>query len=197
MPRRSLAFALVALLAPALAPADARAPDAGEPPPGGTTDRGGVLSDAEIVGILHTANLGELATGKQAQAQGESPAVRDFGARMVAEHSALDEQLLALARQLGVSPAASKVSEWLQGTADHIRTATEPYSGASYDVLYIDGQLYLHATVAGLTDWLATEAEAPELRAAIDAARPKILDHLQSATSIRNALGNPPVPLQK
>ena len=170
----------------------------GEPPPEGNGSTGdGDLTDAEILGVLHVANQGEISTGEQAQRKAESAAVRDFGARMVAEHTALDESLKALGAQLGVAPAPSDVSAWLQGTAEHIETATEPYTGASYDVLYTDGQLFLHATVTGLLDWFASEADAPELRDAINAARPTILDHLQSATELRNQLGDPPAPLVK
>lgn len=192
MNARLLSLALAGLLVPGLA-VGAAAEDPGpiDPPPsdGGNAD---VLSDAEVLGILQVANAGEIATGEQAQRKAESAAVREFGARMVAEHSALDEQLATLAAQLGLAPTPSKVSAWLEGTADHILTATEPYSGASYDVLYTDGQLFLHSTVVGLADWLSTEAESPELRSAILAARPIILDHLDAATALRQELGDPP-----
>ena len=190
---RSLGPLIFALLAPGLAAAAGEKPPPGEPPPGdGTPAEGDVLSDAEVLGIVAAINAGEISTGEQAQRKAESAAAREFAARMVAEHTAVGEQLAALANRLGLAPAPSKVSTYVAGTAAHILTATEPYTGASYDVLYVDGQLYLHSLAVGLVDWLSTEAAAPELRAALLEARPYIVEHLDAAAALRQELGDPP-----
>jgi putative membrane protein len=195
MHARLLSLALLGLIAPVLGGAGPVPDNAATPPSDGMPEQTDVLSDAEILGILQAANRGEVALGEQAQRRGQSQAVRDFGARMVAEHSALDEQLTAFANQLGLAPAPSEVSQWLEGMADHIVTHLEPYSGQAYDVFSTGGQIFLHSTVAALLDWLSTEAENPDLRAALNMARPGILGHLRAAIDVRESLGDPPTAL--
>src|SRR5918998_3336788 len=49
-------------------------------------------------------NLAEVAMGQLAQKQGESDAVRSFGQKLVADHSAANQKAASIASQIGVAP---------------------------------------------------------------------------------------------
>jgi putative membrane protein len=166
-------------------PGDGGAPGYG---PDGRPEGGPTLSDAQIVGILHVVNQGEVLAGQQAQRKAEDPMVRDFANRLVAEHAALDEQLLGLASQFGVSPEPSRFTDKLEAVKGHVLAKLERFSGPAYDVAYIDTQLAGHGGLVALLDFLGTKAVNPALRDAIRAARPLVLSQLEQATAVREQL---------
>jgi len=51
------------------------------------------LTDGEILGVADTANGGEVDQGKSASAKAQSPAVKAFANRMIADHSAAEQQI--------------------------------------------------------------------------------------------------------
>src|SRR3954471_7219524 len=51
-----------------------------------------VRSDADIMGVLHQSNVGEINAGSVAQSRASDQAVRDFAAMMVRDHTNLDRQ---------------------------------------------------------------------------------------------------------
>src|SRR4051812_49832530 len=64
---------------------------------GVTGDAGAPLSDAEALGFALEANSGEIAAANVALARAQVPAVVAFAARMVDEHTAANQRLLAIA----------------------------------------------------------------------------------------------------
>ena len=67
--------------------------------------------DGQLLVTLHGANLMEIAAGKLAIARSTSPAVQQFGAELVKDHSAADEQLLTLAAKRNVTIPAVAPSD--------------------------------------------------------------------------------------
>lgn len=68
------------------------------------------LGDKDVKFIQEAANSGvqEVADGKAAEERGQSAEVKRIGARMVADHSKTNNQLLELAKKKGVSIDMSK-----------------------------------------------------------------------------------------
>ena len=62
-------------------------------------------TDAHAMALLHESNLSEIEAGRRAQREATDSAVRAFAARMVEDHTALDQQGTALAQRLNVTPA--------------------------------------------------------------------------------------------
>jgi putative membrane protein len=58
--------------------------------------------EGQLLNILHEANLMEIAAGRLAVARGKSAAVRQFGAELVRDHSAADDQVVVLATRMNV-----------------------------------------------------------------------------------------------
>ena len=67
--------------------------------------------DGQLLVTLHGANLMEIAAGKLAIARSTSPAIQQFGAELVKDHSAADEQLLTLAAKRNVTIPAVAPSD--------------------------------------------------------------------------------------
>src|SRR5687768_5438622 len=62
------------------------------------------LDDPTIVAIFDAANTADMETGELAAQRGSSKAVRDFGAMLLRDHSAVRQQGRDLADRLGVTP---------------------------------------------------------------------------------------------
>jgi putative membrane protein len=59
------------------------------------------INDAQIAHIAYTAGVLDVTAGKQALAKSHDKAVRDFAAEMVRDHTAVNDQALALVKKLG------------------------------------------------------------------------------------------------
>jgi putative membrane protein len=93
-------FSLVLLATPLLV--------LGAPPSTGTDD---LTFEGQVLVTLHGANMMEIAAGKLAVAKSTSPAIQQFGAELVKDHSAADEQVLTLVAQRNVPMPAAPASD--------------------------------------------------------------------------------------
>ena len=147
------------------------------------------LTDPEIVMIVMTANSVDSANGEMARQRAENPQVRQFGERMVADHSRLNQQAARLAQQLNVTPQESDVSRQLQQTGQQTRDQLGQLSGADFDRTYMQGEISLHQNVLDMIDTtLLPNAQNPELRSLLEEARPIIQSHLEQARQIQGQL---------
>ena len=62
------------------------------------------LSEAQVLGVLSSANQGEINEGQLAPGCASSPAVLAFAARMVTEHTAALNRVTTLASSTGLTP---------------------------------------------------------------------------------------------
>ena len=65
----------------------------------------GTLSDNMVLMKMHRTNQMEIRVGRLAQSHGSSAKVKSFGARLVRDHSASDQKVVALAKKLGITLA--------------------------------------------------------------------------------------------
>ena len=64
---------------------------------------GGALSDDLVLRQMHRTNLMEIRMGQLAQRNGASAKVKQFAARLVRDHQAADQKVVAVAKQLGIA----------------------------------------------------------------------------------------------
>jgi putative membrane protein len=123
-------------------------------------------NDAEIAHIAYTAGQIDIAAGKQALEKSKSPVVRDFAELMVRDHTAVNDQALALVKKLGVTPQANAISESLSKDAAAKLASYEKLEGAAFDKVYLENEVAYHRTVNGaLRMTLIPSAKNPELKA--------------------------------
>lgn len=148
-----------------------------------------VRSDANVLALLHASNVGEITSSVMAQARATDSAVKSFATMMVSEHTTLDQQANALARQIGVTPALpdSTLPEIQRSESDSLRGTA---AGADFDRTYIGQQVVAHQRTLSLVDASITIAQHAELKTALQTqVRPSVVRHLSQARDLQSRLG--------
>jgi putative membrane protein len=153
-----------------------------------TSDDGSALSDGEIVAIVQTADLGEIAQARVALQQAKSARVKQFAEHMMTDHSAAEATLTHLDSTTGIAPEENAVTAQLKAGSEGIMGELKT-SGAEFDRTYIDAQVREHAQVLGLLDdRLIPHAQNADLTKTLRAVRSKVAGHLKMAKDIQSTL---------
>lgn len=129
--------------------------------------------DTSWVQAAHQYNLTEIAAGTAAQTKASSATVKDLGQMFVADHTAGDTALKAVAQQLGVTlptaPNATQQAQLAQGDAA---------SGTAFDAVFLSTQTAGHreALAAGKTE--IANGTDPTVLAQARATGPVVQKHL-------------------
>jgi putative membrane protein len=122
-------------------------------------------TDPQIAHIAYTADQIDIAAGKQALAKSQNKAVRDFAQEMVRDHTAVNQQALALVKKLKVTPQANPTSASLKSAADAKLAELGKLSGPAFDKAYVANEVAYHKTVNGaLQATLIPSAQNGELK---------------------------------
>jgi putative membrane protein len=149
----------------------------------------GKLNDAQIAHVAYTAGTLDVEAGKQALAISENPDVRAFAEQMVKDHTAVNDQALALVKKLKVTPEDNATSKSLttQAAAKHAELAK--LSGAAFDKAYLANEIAFHKTVNGaLETTLIPSASNAELKSLLQTGLKLFQGHQQHAEQKAAAL---------
>jgi putative membrane protein len=126
-------------------------------------------TDPQIAHIAYTAGLIDIEAGKQAVDKSQNTDVRAFAQRMIGDHTAVNDQALALVKKLHVTPADNPTSQSLTKAADATRAKLTGLDGAAFDKAYVDNEVAYHKTVNdALAQTLIPSAENAELKALLE-----------------------------
>lgn len=127
------------------------------------------LNDAQIAHIAYTAGVIDIAAAKQALDKSKDANVRMFAEEMVRDHTAVNDQALALVKKLGVTPEDNPTSMSLAATAAQKRDDYAKLTGASFDRAYIQNEVAYHKAVNdAVGNTLIPNAHNPELKALLE-----------------------------
>jgi putative membrane protein len=156
----------------------------------GLAPQAGGINDAQIAHIAYTAGVIDVAAGKQALAKSKNKAVRAFAEEMVRDHSAVNDQALALVKKLGVTPQDNPTSAALsKGGADELKTLSS-LNGAAFDRAYVKNEVAYHRTVNGaLKTKLIPSAQNGELKALLETGLKIFSEHQSHAEMLAKTLG--------
>jgi putative membrane protein len=101
--------------------------------------------EGQLLLTLHGVNTMEIAAGQLAVARGNSVAIRQFGAQLVKDHRAADEQVLALALQRNVKIPVDVADDGLVS----LTTRTGDAFDNAFLLMMLDGHIKTIATVKG------------------------------------------------
>jgi putative membrane protein len=106
-------------------------------------------SDPQIAHIVVTANQVDIDAGKLAESKGTSDQVKAFGKQMVADHTGVNRQAIALVTQLRITPEDNPTSQSLKaGGWKNVKKL----KGAAFDEAYIDHEVGYHEQVLDAID---------------------------------------------
>jgi putative membrane protein len=132
-----------------------------------------------VQGGLAEVELGRLAT----QRAGDT-SVREFGARMVADHSRANTELKSIAGQKGIQLPTEMNSEQ-KSEVDKL----SKMSGAEFDKEYMSAMLKDHETDVKDFDTQSKEGNDPEIKAFAGKTLPTLQQHLKMAQQAAQKVG--------
>jgi putative membrane protein len=147
------------------------------------------INDAQIAHIAVTANAIDSTAGELAKQKGSASAVKDFAQTMVTDHGGVNQQAVALATKLGVTPEDNDVSRSLKTGADGNIANLQSLSGPAFDKAYIDHEVTYHQAVLDALDkTLIPSSQNAELKGLLEKVRPAFVAHLEHAKKVQAGL---------
>jgi putative membrane protein len=134
--------------------------------------------DQAFVNAAARGGLMEVELGQLAQKNGSSSEVKQFGARMVKDHTQLNAKLGAAAKSVGLT-VPTAISAEQQAEYDKLAKM----SGSQFDKAYIDLMVKAHTADLAAFQKQEKETQNATLKAAVSGAIPIIEDHLKMAKS--------------
>jgi putative membrane protein len=148
-------------------------------------------TDAQIAHIAYTAGLIDVEAGKLALEKSKDKDVRAFAQRMVADHTTVNNQALALVKKLDVTPEDNPTSQSLNKQAETNRKALEGLTGAAFDKAYVDNEVAFHKTLDGaLSSTLIPNAQNPELKSLLESGLKLFQSHLEHAQRLAHQMSS-------
>ncbi|MDX1487631.1 MAG: DUF4142 domain-containing protein [Acidiferrobacterales bacterium] len=158
----SIAFSTAQMSAPAQSPAD--------------------LNDLEIAHVAYTADVIDIRYAHLALAISKNPRVREFAETMIRDHTAVNEQALALLKKLNASAQDNFLSKRLSAQADRLVAEMSRLSGEGFDRRYANNELEYHRAVNGLVEGtFIPNLENPEVKTLFEQALKIFKTHEQHA----------------
>ncbi len=143
-------------------------------------------ADATFVNDAGRAGITEVTFGQLARAQASRAAVRDFGLRMVTEHTTLNQELTRLAAAKQIAPTTT-VDVAHQATYDRIAGLT----GKAFDRAYLDVTVADHTATLAVFQAEAASGADPDVRAFAAKAVPMLNAHLAMAKRLGGKVAPP------
>ena len=110
------------------------------------------LNDLEIAHVAYTADNADIRYAHLALAISKNPKIHEFARTMIRDHSAVNEQALALVAKLKVQPQDNFFSQQLNANADSLVAELSKMSGTEFDRRYAENELAYHGAVNDLVE---------------------------------------------
>ncbi|MBV8843173.1 MAG: DUF4142 domain-containing protein [Bryobacterales bacterium] len=140
-------------------------------------------ADATFVQHASEGGMAEVQLGQLAQQKGTNPAVKNFGARMVMDHSKGNDQLKAIATQKGLATATAVNSK---DQALYNKLNSE--SGSQFDMDYINAMIADHKEDIAEFEKEANSGQDPDVKKFAMDTLPTLREHLKMAETAQMEL---------
>jgi putative membrane protein len=147
------------------------------------------LDDPTIVAIFDAANTADIETGQLAAQKGSTKEVRDFGAQLVTQHTAVRKEGRDLAAKLGVTPTPPADSSSAKAHADAM-ALLRGKSGVEFDKAFLEHEVRYHqAVINAVNTTLLPALKNAEVKALVVKVAPAFEAHRAMAANMRQKLG--------
>ena len=147
--------------------------------------------DTQFLAEAIRDGMAEVELGKTAAQKAASPEVKRFAERMVADHTAANEKLAAMAEKHKIEPEGTYGTPPLrpaeEGQAKQQDLST--LSGEAFDRAYMAAMVEDHEKAVGAFKQQAEKGQDAELRSLAEATLPTLEDHLRMAQSLAAQVG--------
>ncbi len=148
-----------------------------------------VPNDAQILGIVITANTVDIDTSKLALKISEDKETKIFSERMIIDHLDMNKQAIALAEKLKLPITESDASKSIKYVGEVVITRLESLKGKHFDKAYIDNEVIDHEALLDTLDkTLIPNAQIAELKDALIKFRQTAAAHLEHAKFIQTTV---------
>lgn len=152
---------------------------------GGAAAQQAKPSDPQIAHIAYTAGVIDVKAAQQALQKSRNKEVRGFAQDMVRDHTAVNDQALALVKKLHVTPQDNPTSQALVKQADAERQKLAKLKGKAFDRAYAQNEVAYHQTVDNaLQTTLIPSAQNPELKSLLETGLKIFQGHEQHAEQV-------------
>jgi putative membrane protein len=140
--------------------------------------------DSSFMKNAAEGGMSEVELGQLAQQKATNPAVREFGAMMVKDHTAANDKLktVAAAKQVALPDSPSVMQKASKKKLDMM-------SGDSFDKSYVKGMIDDHKADIKEFETEASNGKDPDVKAFAVATLPTLKMHLQKVQSIASSAG--------
>lgn len=144
------------------------------------------LTDPEIASVAVTADQIDIDYAAIAKEKSKNADVLQFAATMAKDHQSVNDQAVALATKLGVTPKDNSLTQSLLTGAASTKTMLNSKSGADFDKAYIDNEVAYHkAAIDVVENTLIPNATNEELKGLLQTALPIFKQHLAHAEMVQ------------
>ena len=152
----------------------------------GKTNSGGSgnMSDKHFVKKAMAGGESEVALGKLAGQKASSPDVKEFGQKMVDDHTKLNDQMKPIASQLGID-----ASPGIPAKKEALQKKLEGLSGADFDKAYMSAMVKDHRKDLKEFQKEASSGRNPQLKDAAQQGAQVIEQHLELAEQVAQKVG--------
>jgi putative membrane protein len=143
-------------------------------------------TDANLAAILLAANNTDISYAQLAPELAQSAAVKEFAARMIADHTGVNDRATALFARIGLTPVENVTSLDFRDESAAKRDTLRELSGRRFDSAYAVNEVNYHSRLlVALDSVLIPTAKHPELKQLLEAVRPAVNAHLDHAQRMR------------
>jgi putative membrane protein len=167
--------------APAAAPAAAATPATTAASSTAPNANGTESTESFVTGVT-LSNIYQIDAGKIAETKGQSQGVKDFGAMMIADHTAMTNQMKHVFAATGTT-IPTELGPRGKRMIDSLNAASE----ADFDKLYLSQQQTAQAAELTLLSAYAEGGESSDIRPAAAKAIPKVQGHLDKVHELQAA----------
>jgi putative membrane protein len=163
---------------PRVAPAQ---PDTAQGP---NAQKSASTADASFVRQAAEGGMMEVAKGKLAVQKGSHEGVKQFGQRMVDDHTKAGDELKSIAGGKNITLPAETPKPPMQAAMAKL----EKLDGAAFDRAYVDDQVRDHEKTIALFERQAKNGKDAELKAFAEKTLPTLKEHLTAVRDLKSKL---------
>ncbi len=136
----------------------------------------------EFVPAAASSNMFEIESSRLALNRSQSPDVRQFANKMIADHQQAGQQMKTTAAAAGITAPAERLQPRHQEMLDELRGMR----GAEFDSRYIEMQRLAHKDAISLFDSYAEDGDRPALKSFARSTLPTLQQHHEHVEMLEN-----------